>query len=644
MIARVEDVDWTALNHARLSDALDALKDWAAQSDADRSSRRWREKRAPANAPPSALDLLVAGFGLTTFERALLLLAAGAELDPAVAALSAPSPPTFAFALGMLPEPEWAALAASAPLRAYRLVDAVRDAATSLIQAVARIDERVLHYLTGVTALDARLAGEVEILEPDAALVPTHDALATRIGAAWSDSGAPAAIALFGADETIRRGIAAAGAARAGLGLLAIDAPTIAALAHEELGNRLRLWEREAILMHSALFVDASAVDAADAAAASAVRRAAERLARPLVLATSARWRPLRRRTIPMEARKPPRAEQRALWSGGLAARDLRDDETVSRLVAQFDFGAHAIAGALDAAALAGGDPPLSERLWEAAREQTRQPLQDVAERIEAVATWDDLVLPERQREQLRDIGRHVAGQTTVYDDWDFAAPGSRGLGVTALFAGASGTGKTLAAEVLARELRLDLHRVDLASVMSKYIGETEKSLRRLFEGAESGGTILFFDEADALFGKRTTVKDSHDRYANVAIDYLLQRMESYRGLAVLATNMKSALDPAFVRRIRFIVDFPFPNETQRAHLWRRVFPSSAPLAPLDAERLARLSVAGGTIRNIALSAAFRAAERRAPIAPGDLRAAAHAELLKLERPIPVGFAETFGD
>src|SRR4029079_5164888 len=206
------------------------------------------------------------------------------------------------------------------------------------------------------------------------------------------------------------------------------------------------------------------------------------------------------------------------------------------------------------------------------------------------------------QRQILRDISIHVRQRARVYEDWGFASKGSRGLGLSALFAGASGTGKTMEAEVLANQLRLDLYRIDLSQVVSKYIGETEKNLRRVFEAAESGGAILLFDEADALFGKRTEVKDSHDRYANIEISYLLQRMETYRGLAILTTNMKGAMDAAFQRRIRFMVQFPFPDAGQRIEIWRRVFPPEAPTDCLDFAQLARLAVAGGNIRNIALS------------------------------------------
>jgi SpoVK/Ycf46/Vps4 family AAA+-type ATPase len=207
-------------------------------------------------------------------------------------------------------------------------------------------------------------------------------------------------------------------------------------------------------------------------------------------------------------------------------------------------------------------------------------------------------------------------------------------LGISVLFAGGSGTGKTMAAEVLANELRLDLYRIDLSSVVSKYIGETEKNLRRVFDAAEEGGAILLFDEADALFGKRSEVRDSHDRYANIEVSYLLQRMEAYRGLAILTTNLKEALDPAFLRRLRFVVQFPFPGVAQRAEIWRRVFPSGTPTEGIDPVKLARLNVAGGNIRNIALNAAFLAAEAGEPVRMPHLLRTARSEYAKLEKPL----------
>jgi SpoVK/Ycf46/Vps4 family AAA+-type ATPase len=283
--------------------------------------------------------------------------------------------------------------------------------------------------------------------------------------------------------------------------------------------------------------------------------------------------------------------------------------------------------------ALGAGDE-LGAALWRACRTQSRPKLDDLAQRIEPIAGWDDIVLPETQLEILREIAAHVRGRQRVYDDWGFARKSLRGLGVSALFEGVSGTGKTMAAEVLALELELDLYRIDLSQVVSKYIGETEKNLRRVFDAAESGGTILLFDEADALFGKRTEVKDSHDRYANIEVSYLLQRMEAYRGLAILTTNQRDALDQAFARRIRFVVNFPFPDVREREEIWRRVFPAATPTEGIDPAQLAALSLAGGSIRNIALSAAFLAADEEAPVGMRHLARAAARECTKLERPL----------
>jgi SpoVK/Ycf46/Vps4 family AAA+-type ATPase len=241
-------------------------------------------------------------------------------------------------------------------------------------------------------------------------------------------------------------------------------------------------------------------------------------------------------------------------------------------------------------------------------------------------------VLPDGHLGLLREIVRHVRHRTQVYERWGFGERTARGLGVTALFAGESGTGKTLAAEVLAAELGLDLYRIDLAATVSKYIGETEKNLSRLFDAAEASGAVLLFDEADALFGKRGEVKDGHDRYANLEVAYLLQRMESYRGLAILTTNLRSNVDRAFLRRLRFVVQFPFPDAEQRAEIWRRTIPADAPLDGVEPEQVARLNVSGGSIRSIALSAAFAAAEDGTPITRAHVLHAAQVDYAKAER------------
>jgi SpoVK/Ycf46/Vps4 family AAA+-type ATPase len=226
-----------------------------------------------------------------------------------------------------------------------------------------------------------------------------------------------------------------------------------------------------------------------------------------------------------------------------------------------------------------------------------------------------------------------------VYDDWGFRQKMSRGLGISVLFAGASGTGKTMAAEVIAKELDLNLYRIDLSAVISKYIGETEKNLRKVFDAAEDGGTLLFFDEADALFGKRSEVKDSHDRFANTQVADLLQRMENYSGLAILATNMKSALDPAFLRRLRFIVNFTFPGAAERRLIWQKaftgkVFKPGTEYGDLDFDRLSQFNLTGGNIHSIALNAAFLAAQGNEYLNMLHVINAVRTEFNKLDKPI----------
>jgi SpoVK/Ycf46/Vps4 family AAA+-type ATPase len=279
-----------------------------------------------------------------------------------------------------------------------------------------------------------------------------------------------------------------------------------------------------------------------------------------------------------------------------------------------------------------------SEDLWNACRAISRPRLEHLAERIasrsSAALGWEDLILPQAQKQTLLQLASQSRNRMKVYETWGFATRGRRGLGLNALFCGPSGTGKTLAAEVLASELKLDLYRIDLSAVVSKYIGETEKNLRQIFDAAEAGGVLLLFDEADALFGKRTEVKDSHDRYANIEVGYLLQRMESLQGLAILTTNLKSSLDKSFQRRLRFVVDFPFPDATQREALWGRAFPGKTPTGSLDLKRLAQLNVTGGNIRNIALNAAFLAAAANDSVAMEHLLQATRLEAIKLERPL----------
>lgn len=266
--------------------------------------------------------------------------------------------------------------------------------------------------------------------------------------------------------------------------------------------------------------------------------------------------------------------------------------------------------------------------------EAERLRLDDLAQRIDSTLSYSDLVLPEEQLAILKQVAMQRRQRSKVYDTWGFAEKSTRGLGLTVLFHGPSGTGKTMAAEVLANDLGLTLYRVDLSQVVNKYIGETEKNLRRIFDAAEADHVVLLFDEADALFGKRSEVKDSRDRYANLEVSYLLSRMESFQGLSILTSNLKNALDHAFLRRLRFVVEFPFPSTSLREEIWRRTFPPRMPVGQVDYARLAQLKVTGGTIRNIVLNAAFLAADADEPIAMPHLLQSARSEYSKLERPL----------
>jgi hypothetical protein len=443
-------------------------------------------------------------------------------------------------------------------------------------------------------------------------------------------------VQLLGDDAAGQKDVACVAAHRLGLQLHVLRAADIPAGAHEVDALSV-LWHREAALLGSGLLIECG--DGAASAAMGA--RLAERLS-GLVFIAAREPLPLDRRALRFAIDKPDAAEQKHLWSEALGPAATRLNGALDGVAAQFRLSAETIlqTGATLRATLASAPAP-DAALWQACRASVRGRLDDLAQRVEPYATWDDLVLPDPQKSTLRQIAVHVKHRLEVYDEWGFAGKGMRGLGISALFAGESGTGKTMAAEVLANELHLDLYRIDLASTVSKYIGETEKNLRRVFDAAEDSGAILLFDEADALFGKRSEVKDSHDRYANIEVSYLLQRMEAYRGLAILTTNLKSALDPAFQRRLRFIVQFPFPDVQQRELIWRSIFPAAAPLNGIDHAKLARLNVPGGSIRNIALNAAFLAAEGAEPVAMPHLLQAARSEAAKRERPLSE--AETRG-
>lgn len=312
--------------------------------------------------------------------------------------------------------------------------------------------------------------------------------------------------------------------------------------------------------------------------------------------------------------------------------------EDIAELSSKFRFTGGQVGDAFSAAHsravwISQPPPPLGMAIMnQACRSQATPNLGQLARRIEPAYGWNDIILPDDLMAQLREIATHVKRSQVVLEQWGFESKFPYGQGVTGLFHGGSGTGKTMAVSIVAADLELDLYKIDLSMVVSKYIGETEKNLNRVFAEAQASNAILFFDEADALFGKRSEVKDAHDRYANIETAYLLQRMEEYSGVVILASNMKHNLDEAFVRRMRFILHFPFPNEEERERIWRGAFPQEAPLGEdVDFSWLARkLKITGGYIKNISLRAAFLAADRKGVISMDCLKEAAKLEMEKI--------------
>ncbi|MBD1831979.1 ATP-binding protein [Cyanobacteria bacterium FACHB-472] len=634
---------------AALAPVRQALQRQARLAQGKPDKEQEEEYFSPGNglSPHGALEKLCTTFGLSNFERDVLLLCVGMELDASWASLCAIAQgvqervyPTFSLALTILPNPEWSALTPNAPLRRWRLIDV--GSGNALTAAPLRIDEQILHYIAGVQHLDERLMGIVEPVAAVNILVPSHHQLAQRLAQRWIEASQEAVlpiICLCGDDVASMQAIALKACELLEMNLNAIYASSIPT-GINELNNLMRLWEREAILSNSVLLLEWDDTDAGEGLRESAIATMVERIRSPLVIISRDRRKQRQRPLIAIEVPKASPSEQRAIWQTALGDAAISLNGHVETLVSHFTLSATTIYAACAeakgklATQTEAEDSPIHNQLWDTCRIQARSRLNDLAQPIIPGASWDELVLPEIQRQVLRDIAAHVRQRARVYESWGFAGKGGRGLGISALFAGASGTGKTMAAEVIAGELRLDLYRIDLSSVISKYIGETEKNLRRVFDAAEAGGAILLFDEADALFGKRSEVKDSHDRHANIEVSYLLQRMESYRGLAILTTNLKGSLDQAFLRRIRFIVQFSFPDANQRAEIWQRIFPSKTPTQGLEARKLAQLNVAGGNIRNIALNAAFIAADAGEPVGMKHVLQAAKSEYVKLERPL----------
>lgn len=546
---------------------------------------------------------------------------------------------------------------AGSPLIGQRLLVLFEDPSqpqSPFLGKFLRVDERIASYLLGSDEADARLLPYVQHIEPEAKLeeMVISQELKNRLGLWLRSSATPKCVIYFQGPYGVGKKTAAEALCKAlGIGLVSVDGESLAGLDHATSDLLTQLAMREALLQGSALYWEGFEALLADDKRPLRKALLCELAKRPELsfLAGESNWEPadIQREFafLRIEFARPDSSQRVQLWRTALSALPIHPEVSLGELANKFRFSGGQIT---DAARTAQNlarwrDPDLSQvtmaELHEACRLHSSRKLSTLGRKIKPQHTWSDIVLPADKLEQLKEICSCMKFRSVVYDQWGFDRKLSLGKGLNILFAGPSGTGKTMAAGIMAGELGLDLYKIDLSTVVSKYIGETEKNLARIFAEAESSDVILFFDEADALFGKRSEVRDSHDRYANIEINYLLQKMEEHEGVAILATNFRKNMDDAFVRRMHFTVEFPFPNEAERRRIWEKIWPAQTPQSDeLDLDFMARrFEIAGGNIRNIALSAAFLAASNGGVVSMGHLLHSTKREYQKMGKVVMQG-------
>jgi AAA+ superfamily predicted ATPase len=615
------------------------------------------DRFATANSLPSIL-YLSHKLGLSHFECQILHLCLAFELDSRIASLcgslqSSPSRPypTFALAMEVLPDPHWSALSEEGPLRKYQLVDLRFEQATPLIACELRLNETILHIARDAASLSPpvqQTLTPVPLPSDNPDELHSLEQTLTKVAKTISDGDGKRVIVQFLGTriDACHAASRLSEALHRNLYELRTDFIPQAANDLQAFSN---LWIRDCLVFDLMFFI--AEIDRHSVSELTQIRRfltATNDAPSVFCIATREKLDLQVEHEIVVELPASDAKSQRKMWLSILPEGISERHTLAGQLSQQFDLVPNLAKQIVASVPI--DEPQYAQSIRHQCLLACRPDLQGLAQRIDCHATWNDLVLPEESGRLLRQVVDHVNFRHRVYDDWRLAEQMNRGMGISVLFAGDSGTGKTMAAEVIANALGLDLYRIDLSSVVNKYIGETEKHLRKLFDAFESCGAVLFFDECDAIFGKRTEVKDSHDRYANIEINYLLQRLESYRGVAILATNRRSAIDSAFLRRLRFVINFPMPDSAIREDIWRRHLgggdtphsPSEVesgqrlPTGNLDFERLGHFPLSGGNIQSVVLNAAFRAAARSvdAVIEMQDLLAATRDEYIKLDRPI----------
>ena len=542
-----------------------------------------------------------------------------------------------------------------APLIRFRLLergDRSGGSQASVLNQTLAVDETLVGWLFGKYEPSSTLTEQVALInlsmtDPAADRLTAGEVWNELQGLATPTPGEQPIFIFYGADHLSREAAARLLAAQFERPLMTInltaepDSPATTL-------STLQLALRDARLMTALPYVSGwdSLLGEQKRLAHIAVFRALNDYPGPVIIAGEQRWQPeamAGRRPIRWHAFPAPAYSQRLrLWTHFLAEPATEFETELAALGGQFALTGQqirdAVAYAQDLAAQR-NQPITADDLFAAARTFSNLRLATLARKIDPRYEWADIILPEDQRVILHEIVATVRGRARVLEEWGVGRKLASSAGVTVLFAGPPGTGKTMAAEVIANELNLDLYKIDLSTVISKYIGETEKNLEKIFAEAQSSNAILFFDEADAIFGKRSEVKDAHDRYANIEVSYLLQRMEAYDGVTILATNLRANLDEAFTRRLQFALDFPFPEEADRLRIWQTLFPPDVPrAADLDFLLFARrFRLAGGNIRNIIVSAAYLAAADGGLVTMQHLLHGTRRELQKMGRWVEEG-------
>ena len=612
---------------------------------------------AKADPKPSFM-VLAERFGLSEFDQGLLLLAATMELDPGLPSLISAFYedanqrfPTLALALAIFEaeKREFDALSPRRPLRRFQLVEVHQSGGAPLLTANLRIDERIAGLIKGEpNDLDERLLSFMTPL-PEAPSLPTSQTAVAEAMARWLALESPTGIVqLVGGDRVSKRGVMAASAALTGRRAYAITVDTLPSGA-DEFEAFARLWQRESRLLPLIMYleeIEATTTVLADDRTVTRLnprlRRNLRRITEAIVLDARTPIAELEDASI-LEILPPTELERRELWSREFETRGINAPvASVDRLASEFTLAPSRIRERAEQALYGVVDSGQSgqecvERAWQVCISRGLADLEGLAERIKPRARLEDVKLPAHGQAELERLVQHALHRFKVSLDFGFGGRTNRGLGLAALFHGESGTGKTMAAEAVAAALGLPLLRADMASLLSKYYGETEKNIRRLFDIAAAGGAVCLFDECDSIGSRRVDASDSRDQFLNVQINYLLTRMDSFTGVAILATNMKQALDPAFLRRTRYVIEFPFPGTSERKAIWQSVFPSATPLGRLDFDRLSLFALSGANIHNVALAAAHTAAANRTPrrcaVEMPHILESIRAELIKIGRP-----------